>query len=107
MKPRMRPSSNTWGKIAIRRGISIGRTRKGKGHQDPSPSPGRRVKLLLQGWRRDVFPLQELVVIPLGGILGADLKDEVPGLLAVALPIELDLPREAGVLDLSHLFRHR
>src|SRR5207244_12710932 len=100
MKPRMRPSMRTWGRMLARRAKSI-RT-WGRGPVTPPPGPSLR-----GGRRGDGEALGLLVLAPLLGIVVRDLQYVVRGFLGIALVVELDRPRHAAVLDLADRLRHR
>src|SRR5215510_7603652 len=97
MKPRMIPSSKTWGKMPTRSGRSMrqGGSRVGGG---AASHPDR---LLLGRGSGDGQALDFLVVAPLLGVVAGHLKHEVEGLLGIALVVELDGAGDAGVLHLA------
>src|SRR5882724_2932376 len=105
MKPRVRPSRRTCGKMPIRRSKSIGSQREageqweGRSFFD-APLP-RMTALLLDRGRRDRELLDDLVVAPLLGVVARDGQDEVLRLQAIALAVEGDLAGDPGVLDLA------
>src|SRR5262245_5013519 len=119
MKPRMRPSRTTWGKMPMSRSKSIGWGPSGReGPEGPyaaappvddqvemattSSPPGWRWLRLLPRGGGDGQLLDDLVVAPLLGIFVRDLKNEILGLLAVTLRVEGDVASDPGELRLPH-----
>src|SRR5215469_3600579 len=111
MKPRMRPSSRTWGKMPIRSGKSIGPQPKaassgGAGSTAPPADNGGGVRLLFRLGGGDGQLLDDLVVPPLLGIVARDLEHEVLRFLTIALAIEGDFACDAGELGLAYRRRY-
>src|SRR5262245_6413154 len=103
MKPRMRPSRRTWGKMPISSSRSIDVDGGSKGSPPSLRAAGGSESGLLLALRRgDGELLDDLVIAPLPGIVAHHLQDEILGLLAVALGVEGDLAGDAGELGLAH-----
>src|SRR6185503_16521354 len=61
-----------------------------------------RAGFLLAAGGVDAQALDQLVLAPLGGVVGADLQDEVARLFPVTLAVELDVAGDALELHRAH-----